>query len=373
MTFSAGFDKLFKFKGFIQIIFMFHSDITGIKKILIRAPNWIGDAVLCLPSIEKLKSVYPQAEITVLAKPWVSAVFFNNPVIKRIVDYDKEGRHSGIAGRWRLIKDIKGYGFDMAVLFQNAFEAALIAFLARIPIRVGYARDLRGLFLSHPVKFDSNIKKAHQVFYYLNIAGKDYSHRPSAGSNQPKIYLTEEEKDWADDFLNKRDIGEKIIVGMAPGASYGPAKRWMAERFSAVAGRLLNDYSAKLVLFGGKDDREICNAVLDGLSGINPAGEIDLRKSIALMGRCNLFITNDSGPMHIAASLGIPTVAIFGSTDPKLTGPIGDNVMVIKKDIECSPCFERECRYGHYNCFKMITEDELYRASIKFLQESENV
>lgn len=348
---------------------MFQSEIIGIKKILIRSPNWIGDAVLCLPAIEKIKSLYPQAELTVLAKPWVSPVFLNNPVIKRIIDYDKEGRHSGIAGRWRLIKDIKNCGFDMAALFQNAFEAALIAFLARVPVRIGYARDFRGMLLTNPVRLDSDIKKAHQVFYYLNIVNrlnKNYSH-------QPKIYLTKGEKVWAKKFLHDRGIDDEIIIGIAPGASYGPAKRWMAERFSEVAGRLANACGTKLVLFGGKDDMEICGNVLGGLTGLNLAGEIDLRKSIALIGRCNLFITNDSGPMHIAASLGIPTVAIFGSTDPKLTGPIGDNVMVMKKDMECSPCFERECRYGHYNCFKMITEDEVYRASIKFLQESKNV
>lgn len=356
---------------------MFKSDIAGIKKILVRAPNWIGDAVLCLPALEALKAVYPQAEITVLARAWASPVFYNNPSVKRIIDYDIGGRYSSVFGKLRLAQDIKKKSFDMAVLFQNAFEAALIAFLARIPVRIGYDRDFRGMLLTNPVRFDLDIKEAHQVFYYLNIAVNRSGVRSQDSGDMrkitPKIYLTAEEKIWAERFLNDKGVDNGIVIGIAPGASYGPAKRWMAERFKEVAGRLANACGVKLVLFGGKDDREICNTVLDGLSGINPAGEIDLRKSIALIGRCNLFITNDSGPMHIAASLGIPTVAIFGSTDPKLTGPIGDNVMVIKKDMECSPCFERECRYGHYNCFKMITEDEVYRASIKFLQESENV
>ncbi|MBI5048037.1 MAG: lipopolysaccharide heptosyltransferase II [Deltaproteobacteria bacterium] len=347
---------------------------SDIKSILVRVPNWIGDAVLCLPAIEKIKSIYPQAEITVLAKPWVSPVFFNNPVVKRIIDYDASGRHNGIAGKWRLIQELKQHGFDMAVLFQNAFEAALIAFLARISIRVGYARDLRGWLLTHSLKLGSDIKKAHQVFYYLNIAASlSQGYQPSVISHQPKIYLTTEEKIWAEKFLNDKDVDNGIIVGMAPGASYGPAKRWMAEKFSKVAGRLTNDYGAKLVVFGGKEDREICNAVLNGLPGINLAGELDLRKSIAIVSKCNLFLTNDSGPMHISASLGIPTIAMFGSTDPKLTGPLGGRAKTIKKDIECSPCFERVCKYGHYNCFNMVTEDDVYGASVKFLQEFENV
>lgn len=350
---------------------------TDIRSILVRAPNWIGDAVLCLPSIEALKAGYPGAEITVLARPWVSPVFLSAPFVKEVIDYDSPGRHHGIVGMWRLIRELKKNSFDMAVLFQNAFEAALIAFLARIPVRVGYATDLRGGLLSHPVKLDMEIRKRHQVFYYLNIISKVKSQGSGAcpqmyllgvRSHQPKIYLTAEEKKWAEDFLQGKGIGDNIVVGIAPGASYGPAKRWMADRFAEVTRKLVNDYGAKIILFGGKDDRNICNDVLNGMQGVNLAGEIDLRKSIALLSRCNLFITNDSGPMHIAASLGVPTVAIFGSTDPKLTGPLGDNARVVQKEIECSPCFERQCSKGHYNCMKMITAQDVYDAAGVFLE-----
>lgn len=356
---------------------MLQSDITGIKNILIRAPNWIGDAVLCLPAIEALKAVYPQAEITALARPWVSPVFLNNPSFKRIIEYDKGGMHRGISGRLKLILDIKRRGFDMAVLFQNAFEAALIAFLARIPVRTGYARDLRRLLLTHPIRVDRDIKNAHHVFYYLKIAASlSKSRQPSDVSRQPKIYLTEEEKSRADDFLTKNGMGDGVVVGMAPGASYGPAKRWMADRFREVAQRLTEAYGARLVLLGGNGDREICSEVLNSPCtkdfgvGINLAGEIDLRTSIALLSRCSLFITNDSGPMHLAASLGVPTVAVFGSTDPKLTGPLGDRVRVVKKDIACSPCLERECKYGHYECMKMISVDDVYSAAAHLLEEN---
>ncbi|MBI5328380.1 MAG: lipopolysaccharide heptosyltransferase II [Deltaproteobacteria bacterium] len=366
---------------------------SDIKNIIIRVPNWIGDAVLCLPAIEKIKLVYPQAEITVLAKPWVSPVFFNNPILKGIIDYDAEGKHNGIAGKWRLIQELKQHGFDMAVLFQNAFEAALIVFLAGISIRIGYARDLRGWLLTHSLKLDSDIKKTHQVSYYLNIISKVRS-QESETRNQnkdtrggvfeldkkikPKIYLSAEEKNWADGFLQGKDIGDNIVVGMAPGASYGPAKRWMAGRFADVARRLIEDYGVKVILFGGKDDRSICSDVLNDMQrtnsrtkgfsvGINLADEVDLRKSIALLSRCRLFITNDSGPMHISASLDVPTVAIFGSTDPKLTGPLGDHVKVIKEDIECSPCFDRKCRYGHYKCMEMVSADNVYEAASSFI------
>ena len=344
----------------------------GINNILVRAPNWIGDAVLCLPALEALKMACPQAAITVLAKPWVGPVFFNNPSVKQVIDYDISGRHRGIFGKWKLIKDIRKYGFDSAVLFQNAFEAAMIVFMAGIPVRIGYARDLRGFLLTNPIKLTSDIKKTHHVFYYLNIVAglkKDYSRQLSAISHQPKIYLTKEESEYAKNFLKGKGIESNIIVGIAPGASYGPAKRWMAERFTEVARRLMADYDAGLILFGGIDDKVICGEVLKGLKGLNLAGEVGLRQTIALISRCNLFITNDSGPMHIAASLGIPVVAVFGSTDPNLTAPLSDNVRVVKKDIECSPCFDRVCREGHYNCMKLVGTDDVYESAAALLEK----
>jgi len=199
-----------------------------IRRILVRAPNWIGDAVLCLPALERLKSAYPQADMTVLAKPWVSPVFSHNPAIKRIIEYDTSVRHRGIYGKWRLVQVIRGYGFDMAVLFQNAFEAALIAFLSRIPVRIGYNRDGRRLLLTYPVELTSDIKRAHHVAYYLNIIDRiqkpEYRTQNKNISqldkeNRPKLYLTEKEKDWSKGFLNDKGIDSGIIIGIAPGAT----------------------------------------------------------------------------------------------------------------------------------------------------------
>lgn len=350
---------------------------THIKRILIRAPNWIGDAVLSLPALDALKTIYPQAEITILAKSWVSPVYDNNQSVKNIIVYDRPKSSNSFLGNipilssiveFRLVRELNKGNFDIAVLFQNAFKAALIVFLAGIKIRTGYSRDLRGLLLSHPIRFDSAIRNTHQVFYYLNIVNNlSKEIQPSAFGVQPKIFIKANELEWANVFLNKKNILNKTIIGMAPGASYGPAKRWLAEGFKETANKLLNDFGATLIVFGGKDDYAICSEVLSGLEGFNTAGKLELRNSIALISRCSLFITNDSGLMHIAASLGVPTLAIFGSTDPKLTGPVGNIVKVIKKDIECSPCFDRTCRYGHYNCMKMITVNDVYSCASDLL------
>jgi heptosyltransferase-2 len=344
-----------------------------IKKIIVRVPNWIGDAVMCLPALESLKALCPQADITVLAKPRTAPVFENNPSVTEIFLYDAGGEHKGVWGKLRLAIEIKQKGFDLAVLFQNAFEAALIAFLAGIPRRVGYARDLRTWFLTRPVSFTEEVKKAHHVVYYLNIVKDIGGGFPARRT--PYISLMERELDRAREFLKEKEVfdGESLI-GCAPGASFGPAKRWPPERFTRALEALSEDLSATVLIFGGEGDLGEASLVADGLSEsgvrhLNLAGEVGLRQFMAIASFLKLFITNDSGPMHIAAALGVPTVAVFGSTDPTLTGPAGSHVRVIKEYLECSPCFERTCPYGHYECFKAVEPGDVAGVAKSLLGE----
>lgn len=328
------------------------------KKILVRAPNWIGDAVISLPAVSSLKRLFPEAEISVLTRKRAIPVFENNPDIKETIVYD-EVLHKGIRGRLKLAGELSARGFDTAVLFQNAFDAALIAFLARIPERIGYARDLRTFLLTKPVKVADEIKRKHQVFYYLNIVnemGKLLSADPI-----PAIHISEDEKLWADAFLREKGILGKMLAGASPGASYGRAKRWMPERFAETLNIIAKRHGAVPLIFGGPEDKPVCNEVAGKVEGqyFDLSGKITLRQFIAIASRVNIFITNDSGPMHITAALGTPTVAVFGSTDTTLTGPLGRNVKVVTKNIDCSPCFRRECRYGHYKCLEAITPAEV--------------
>jgi heptosyltransferase-2 len=351
----------------------------NIKKILVRVPNWIGDAVMCLPALEGLKALYSMADITVLAKPWTAPVFENNAFVADILYYGTGGRHKGISGKLRLVSNIKQKRFDLAILFQNAFEAALLAFLARIPERVGYARDFRTMFLTKPVAFNDKIKKTHHVFYYLNIVKELGGVCPV--EPRPFIHLKEEEIEWAQGFLKEKGIsleeGGEALIGCAPGASFGPAKRWPPERFSEALDILARDFSAVPVIFGSGGDIEPASQVSEGLSHrgvrhLNLAGKVHLRQFMTIAALLKLFITNDSGPMHIAAALGIPTVAIFGSTDPALTGPFGSQVRVVTKNLECSPCFERVCgniEELHYECLKAVKAEDVVGASRSLLGE----
>ncbi|MBI5562264.1 MAG: lipopolysaccharide heptosyltransferase II [Deltaproteobacteria bacterium] len=332
------------------------------KPILVRAPNWIGDAVMCLPALEALHRLYPASAITVVAKPRVAPVFRHCACIKDIIEYDDKGGHRGIVGRLKLASGIRSRRFGKAVLFQNAFDAAFLSFVSGIPERIGYGRDLRSALLTKAVKLTPEIKKRHQTLYYLNIVAALGARMPDAPP-LPCLRVPARERARAERFLKERGIYGRVIIGAAPGASYGPAKMWPPGHFASALNALAKTHGAYPVIFGGPDDKAACNAVSSLLTveHANLAGELSLGESIALMGRASIFITNDSGPMHLASALGVPTIAVFGSTDAVITGPLGKRAMVMSSGLECSPCFKRECRYGHYRCLREITAEAVVK------------
>ncbi|MBI2400152.1 MAG: glycosyltransferase family 9 protein, partial [Deltaproteobacteria bacterium] len=234
----------------------------AIEKILVRAPNWIGDAVMCLPALEELRALYPSSEIFVLAKPRVIPVFESNPAVSGFIPVEGS-RHSGLLGTLRLSKELRGRSFDLAVLFQNAFGAALISLLGAAKERVGYARDMRSSLLTKAIPASGEIMKKHQVFYYLNIIKELAGSIPE--KPVPQIYITNEETAAARAFLEKNNLKGKPVFGAAPGASYGPSKRWPAERFAAVLKELTGEYGGVALVFGGPEDKEACSLVKHAL------------------------------------------------------------------------------------------------------------
>lgn len=340
------------------------------KKILVRAPNWIGDAVMALPALEALKTLYKNSDITVLAKGRTVPVFQNNPHISEIIEYDDKQRHSGISGRIKLGGEIKRRGFDTAVLFQNAFDAAFLSFISGIPKRVGYARDFRSKLLTNAIPVTDEIKRVHQAFYYLHIVktlGGVVPEKPL-----PRIYISPAERSWVEEFVSDNGLKRAFLIGAAPGASYGPAKRWPPEKFAEAITILCAGRGGFPLIFGGPEDKEACTEVSKRLKmrHLDLSGKVYLRQFMALVARLNLFITNDSGPMHVGSALSTPTVAIFGSTDATLTGPLGPFAKVLKREIECSPCFERTCKFKHYRCLE-VEPKEVARAGESLLKEKE--
>lgn len=382
----------------------------NIKKILIRGVNWIGDAVLTIPAINSVRRAFPDAHISLLVKPWVAEIFKESPDINEIILYEE--RFNSFSGKFKLARMLKARGFSTAILLQNAFDAAFITWLAGIPERIGYSRDYRRLLLTRPVTVRKTVDSSqftfyrqnkHHVYYYLNLIKEALD--IEAENIEPSIYLTEEEIHKAKEFLISRfplPISHFPLIGINPGATYGSAKRWMPERFAELIHRIIDELNGRVVLFGSKSEAGIAQEIIQKIeiekirswedksfsasqplsfltsppanSGLRPCilnvtGKTNLRELTALISECDTFITNDSGPMHIASALLVPVVAIFGSTDRTVTGPLGNGHKTVSKDIPCSPCMKRECpvsttrfREKHLKCMTEITTDDVFNA-----------
>lgn len=343
------------------------------EKILVRGVNWIGDAVMTLPALKALKNAFPESKVSLLVKPSVAPIFERNPFVDEVILYEK--RFEQILGKLKLAQRLRKARFSRAVLFQNAFDAALIAYLARIPERIGYERDGRGILLTKRIPFNRDDRKIHHIDYYLNLlraVGIRAEH------SLPWVYCFPDERRAARDIL---DHMSRPLLGINPGAAYGSAKRWLPERFVEVALWFIRDTKGSVVIFGGENElditQEIEKRMLAGQGGRgwsekgffctpdhlkNMAGRTSLRELVTLISECDVLLSNDSGPMHIAYAVGTPLVALFGSTDPSLTGPLGRGNVVLKPVLPCSPCFERTCRGNDMRCMYDIAQDDVYLA-----------
>lgn len=334
------------------------------EKIFVRGVNWIGDAVMTMPALRSLRKAFPGVHISLLVKPSVSPIFEKDPAIDEVIVY--EDRFRGMIGKLRLAYLLRKKGFSRAILLQNAFDAALIAFMAGISERTGYARDGRKFLLTKPIAFNNEDKKVHHIKYYLNLL---MASGIPAEQSRPWIYLSLGERIAARDQLSGL---KRPLLGINPGAAYGSAKRWFPERFAEVAGWFIKDTRGSVVIFGGEAEADVAEEIgkkvmaierdFSDDSFLNLAGKTSLRQFIALISECDVILCNDSGPMHLSYALEVPLVVLFGSTDPVLTGPPEGCGVLIRHDFECSPCFDRTCKTNDLRCMYAITSDEVYLA-----------
>lgn len=346
-----------------------------IERLLVRGTNWIGDAVMSIPALREIRRIFPRAHISLLVRPWVRDVYSAVDFVDEVMNYDKSGSHRGWLGLGRLTSDLRRRRFEMAILLQNALEAALIARMARIPIRVGYARDGRGFLLTHACPIEPAVHEAHQIFYYLNILASVGLLEPALWEKshyRPSIAIGVRETDQAAARERLRSEGVvpgQLVVGLNPGAYYGSAKRWLSDRYAAVADALAARFPARIVIFGSANERIIADEVAARMAQrpIVLAGRTTLGQLMGLIRECSLLITNDSGPMHLAAALDVPQLAIFGSTSEVATGPLSYRAEVIKEPVECNPCFLRECPID-FRCMKRITVERVLNAAAKKLE-----
>jgi len=312
------------------------------------------------PAVRAIRKNFPDAEISILAKPWVAPVFESSPYIDNILIYDDAGKHKGLLGKLRLARELKEYHFDAAILLQNAIEAAIITFFAGIPCRIGYNTDARGLLLTHSVPCSPQIKKIHQTGYYLDIL---HGVGLKTDGLNLDLVVAEKHQERAVEILSQYGISRKDrLVGINPSATFGPAKQWFPQRYAELADRIKEVFGARIIIFGGPGDRELGCEISQMMrhQPIDLSGKTDLQEAIALINMCNLFITNDSGLMHVAIALDVPLIAIFGSTNPITTGPKGLNSRIVRVPVECSPCLKPECPKGHLKCMNQIDVDMVF-------------
>lgn len=340
------------------------------ERLFLRAVNWLGDAVLTTPALGAVRKAFPSAAITIAAKPLVAELFRHHPDVDEILVYDKDGIHAGALGMVRMAAAVRRGKYDAAILFQNAFDAALLAFLAGIRERMGYATDGRRLLLSKAVPVTPEVLALHHAEYYLRLVAELGIPRPAAPGL--KIRVTDEEQDAIRASLHAQGVPEgKRIVGINPGATYGSAKRWFPERFAEVGDALSEEWNAAVVLMGSSPEIPLAAEIEVSMRGkpVNLAGRTTVRELMALLSQCSFLVTNDSGPMHIGAAFDVPMVAIFGPTDWRKTSPCTKRARIVRVDMDCSPCMLRACNRGH-ECMLGVTAGMVIEAARELMAEA---
>jgi heptosyltransferase-2 len=307
-----------------------------LSRTLVVAPNWIGDALMAQPLLSRLKDA--GAKIEVLAPEWVAAVLRRMPEVDHVIAMPYRHGALQLGERWRLSRAIAARGYDRAIVLPNSWKSALVPFLAGIPQRAGYVGELRYGLLNSTLPNSKSPMPQH----YARLAG------PLAGAlAPPRLTVSTEEIAEAQQRFG---IAGPYAV-LCPGAEYGPAKRW--PYFKELAARM----PMPSVVLGSASDREAAS----GIPGKDLVGRTTLDEAIRLIAGAALVVSNDSGLMHVAAALGRPQVALFGSSSPEHTPPASANARVLWLRLECSPCFARECPLGHFRCMKEISVDQVLK------------
>jgi heptosyltransferase II len=332
------------------------------KKILMRGPNWVGDAVLAIPAMKAIRRKFPDAEITLLVRPWVAGVFTAAPFINRVWT---EPKPVGVGDWMRISRSIRQERFDCALLFPNSFESAAMMLVGRVPQRIGYATDGRSWLLTRSLK-PSN-EKRHQVHYYLELAAA-----VSAPVENPSIEIeaSPEEKSQARKLLTSAGVDpQRNFLVLNPGAAYGSAKRWGEERFAEAGDTLAAEFGIDVAIIGSEKERSIAERIqrLMRARVVVLNGRTSLETLIGVISESSLVLTNDSGPMHLSAALGVPTVAVFGPTEHFATGPFGPRARIVREPVDCSPCMLRDCPIDH-RCMMRVSAQMVAKAARELLR-----
>ena len=345
---------------------------SEIKRVVVRGTNWVGDSVMTVPALRALRKVLPEAKITLVVRPSAKGIFSGVSFIDDVLVYDRRGVGSVIS----QIREWRRREFDLAVLFQNVFEAALIPFFAGVPLRFGYATESRQALLTHPLPLPDWRSSRHEVFYYLYLVtaleqmlfgtSEVCEQEPDAS-----LEISESRKTEAEELLRVYGVREGAsVIALCPGSINSRAKRWPAESYAALADRLI-DSQRQVLLIGSADEADVSREVTSRMKQqpIVLTGKTSLDQITAVLSLVDLVVTNDTGPAHIAAALGRPTLVIFGPTNPLTTRPFAPEAEILRHPPDCAPCMLRDCPIDH-RCMTAITVDEVFEHSQALLKRA---
>jgi len=322
-----------------------------VPKILIVAPSWIGDTLLAQPLLARLKKKLPGVVIDALAPGWTAPVLKRMPEIGEVIDAPFGHGELKLSARWRLGRALRTRSYDEAIVLPNTFKSALIPFFAQIPLRAGFVGESRYGLLNLVHKLDEK-RMPLMAERYAQLAEKPGA---SPALPLPEVRLRIDQANLLV-MLGRLGLARaKPVVAFCPGAEYGPSKRWPARHFAALARKLAAQGYA-VWLFGSEKDHGIGEEIARSSEGAaaNLCGRTDLAGAIDLLSLAEVVVSNDSGLMHVAAGLGRPVVALYGSSSPEHTPPLSAGARVVRTGIECSPCYARECPLGHFKCMNEL-------------------
>ncbi len=330
-------------------------------KILVRATNWLGDAVMSLPAVRALRTRFPGAEITVVARPAVAALYEGERSINRVIPLMGAAGARDWAVKFRMGRALRQQNFDLAVLLPNSFESAAIVWLAGARRRVGYARDGRSPLLTDPIAVPGSGEiPRHERYYYLELLRRAGLIAELPVVEEILLDGLDAARRRGEAFFKARGVSLPV-TGISPGAAYGGAKRWLPERFAGVAREL----GGSVAVFGSESEQGLCHEVAAACGGHNFAGSTTLREFIDMTAACSLCLTNDSGAMHIAAAVGVKCVTVFGPTDESATGPVGRSAKIVREPVDCAPCKLRECPIDH-RCMTRVSVERVAEIAAHF-------
>ena len=341
-------------------------------KLLIRVTNWVGDAIMALPALHTVRARFPEAHISVLALPYVAQIYQGQDVADELISYDRKGHHAGIRGREKLAAELKSRKFDTALLLQNAFDAAWLAWRAGIPQRIGYNRDGRGLLLTKAIALPKpGETPTHEKYYYLELLRRVGWLETLPEVLEISLRIAAEDAQHAEEKLRAAGASRGAIrIAVGAGASYGSAKCWPPARFAQALNRMQQEPNVEVILFGTPGERAVSSAIQAGLArpALDLTGKTEIAELPALLRCCHLFLGNDSGAMHVAAAVGLPVVAVFGPTDPFGTAPVTPRATIVQERPYCSPCFLRRCPTDH-RCMTAIAPERVGESLLRVLAE----